>query len=232
VTGVYATKLLISLPPVILVRKTTHQSRAIFMVSATPQTKKKTFPRHYSLSPAIISMVPTMRSADVLSAMDPSKLYVKLSSSSEVGVMSDGMVPTAFPVSPSHSSLSSTDPLSSNSGASSEDEESEQDKEPFMAMLIADPLYIHGQILLELAAKEQRDQSMMAAANHSSNAEGQNPNSAENTNDHGGHYDLESFYAFDGFHSDSVLPHHGEEQVRTFDSLLRLVLPWLLANIS
>jgi hypothetical protein len=157
--------------------------------------------------------------------MDPSKLYVKLSSSSEVGVLDDGIVPTAFPVSPSHSSLSSsTDPSNTNnSGASSEDEESEQDKEPFMAMLIADPLYIHGQILLELAAKEQRDQSMMvAAANHTGNKEGQNPNSAENTNepidDHGGHYSLENFYAFDGFHTDSVLPHHGEEQVRTMNS--------------
>ena len=96
-----------------------------------------------------------------------------------------------------------------------------------MAMLIADPLYIHGQILLELAAKEQRAQSMTVATNQTNHEEGRNPNSAENTNDHGGPYDLENFYTFDGFHSDSVLPHHGEEQVRTMDSFLRLVLPQL-----
>jgi hypothetical protein len=112
-------------------------------------------------------MAKTRRSADVLSGLDPSQLYVNLLSSSSAGAASM-TVPMAFPVSPSHSS---SDPSSgwSNSGGSDEDEAEEEssthaavesfppqeEAEPFLATLVSDPLYIHGQMILLLEQEEE-----------------------------------------------------------------------------
>lgn len=81
-------------------------------------------------------------------------------------IIPQDVVPKVFPVSPSHSS-------SSSNGSDAEDDCEEHQNtnfsnmmidEPFLATLIADPLYIHGQILKEAAEKEAMENTSLPFA--------------------------------------------------------------------